>query len=48
MKKSLTHINKSLTFEVSDLGYRAGAIGVAMLAVKDLFEVEHLQPIKFV
>lgn len=48
MKKSLTHINKSLTFEISDLGFRAGAIGVAMLAVKDLFEVEHLQPIKFV
>jgi len=29
-------------------GVRAGAMGVAILAVKDLFEVEHLNPTAFI
>ncbi len=48
MKQSLTHINKSVQFEISTLGFKAGAIGVAMLSVKDLFEVEHLNPTAYV
>ncbi len=48
MKHSLTHINKNIQFEVSSLGFKAGAIGVAMLAVKDLFEVDHLNPTAYV
>ncbi len=48
MKQSLTHINKDVQFELSTLGFRAGAIGVAMLAVRDLFEVDHLNPTAYV
>jgi len=48
MKQSLTHINKNVQFEISSLGFKAGAIGVTMLAVKDLFEVEHLNPTAYV
>jgi glucokinase-like ROK family protein len=48
MKQSLTHINKNIEFEISSLGFKAGAIGVAILVVKDLFEVEHLNPAAYV
>jgi len=48
MKYSLPHINKDVKFEISTLGVRAGAMGVAILAVKDLFEVEHLNPTAFI
>lgn len=48
MKQSLRHINKSVQFEISSLGFKSGAIGVAMLAVKDLFEVEHLNPTAYI
>jgi len=48
MKQSLVHISKKVEFHISELGFKAGAIGVAMLAVKDLFEVEHLNPTAYV
>ncbi len=48
MKYSMTHLNKNLEFVVSDLGTIAGALGVAMLEAKELFEVEHLNPTAFV
>ena len=48
IKHSLTHINKNVQLEVSSLGFKAGALGVALLAVKDLFEVDHLNPAAYV
>lgn len=48
MKYSMTHLNKNIKFEMSKLGTVAGALGVAMLEAKDLFEVEHLNPTAFV
>lgn len=48
IKQSLIHLNKNVRFVASKLGYKAGALGVAMLAAKDLFEVEHLNPTAYV
>lgn len=45
---SMDHINENIVFEKSELGYRAGALGVGVLAARDLFEVEHLNPQAFV
>jgi len=44
MKYSMTHINDNLEFTTSQLGTKAGALGVAMLEAQELFEVEHLNP----
>jgi hypothetical protein len=33
---------------LSRLGSKAGALGVAMLAARDIFEVDHLNPSAFV
>lgn len=43
-KLSLTQLNKNVEFITSSLGTNAGALGVAMLATSDLFEVDHLNP----
>lgn len=45
-----SHVNLSagIEFSVSTLGTRAGALGVAMLAARDIFEVDHLNPSAFV
>ncbi len=48
MKYSMTHLNKNIRFEVSNLGTVAGALGVAMLEARELFEVEHLNPTAYV
>ena len=44
LKQSLVPLAKGVEFVLSDLGTRAGALGVAMLAARDFFEVEHLNP----
>ena len=43
-KLSLSQLNKNVEFITSSLGSNAGALGVAMLAASDLFEVDHLNP----
>lgn len=48
LKQSLIQLNKNVEFTISGLGPNAGALGVAMLAARDLFEVEHLNPTAFV
>lgn len=48
LKQSMIHVNKNVRFITSKLGHKAGALGVAMLAAKDLFEVEHLNPAAYV
>ncbi|RJP62789.1 MAG: ROK family transcriptional regulator [Ignavibacteriales bacterium] len=48
LKQSLVHLNKNVKFVPSELGWKAGALGVAMLAARDLFEVEHLNPTAYV
>lgn len=48
LKQSLTQLNRNVEFTISDLGTKSGALGVAMLAARDLFEVEHLNPTAFV
>lgn len=48
MKFSLTHLNRNTRFVVSQLGYKAGALGVAFLASNELFEVDYLNPSAFV
>ncbi len=48
LKQSLVQLNHDVRFVVSELGTNAGALGVAMLAAKDIFEVEHLNPSAYV
>lgn len=48
MKYSMTHINENLEFVTSNLGTKAGALGVAMLEAQKLFEVDHLNPQAYV
>ncbi len=48
LKQSLTQLNRNVEFTVSSLGTKSGALGVAMLAARDLFEVDHLNPTAFV
>jgi glucokinase-like ROK family protein len=44
MKKSVLPLASGVEFVISNLGAKAGTLGVAMLAARDLFEVEHLNP----
>lgn len=48
MKQSMVHLNRNVKFVTSKLGYKAGALGVAMLAARDIFEVDHLNPAAYV
>lgn len=48
LQHSLAQLGRDVRFELSPLGTKAGALGVAMLAARDLFEVEHLNPSAFV
>ncbi|MBN2416869.1 ROK family transcriptional regulator [bacterium] len=45
---SMDHVNDNVAFALSRLGHRSGALGVGVLAARDLFEVEHLNPKAFV
>jgi glucokinase-like ROK family protein len=47
-KLSLVQLVNGVEFTTSTLGVNAGALGVAMLATRDIFEVEHLNPTAFV
>jgi glucokinase-like ROK family protein len=47
-QRSLVPLSREVRFVISPLGARAGALGVAMLAARDLFEVEHLNPTAYV
>ena len=48
MKLSLVQLGNGVEFTTSTLGVKAGALGVAMLATRDIFEVEHLNPPAYV
>jgi len=48
VRQSLVQLNRGVKFAISELGVNAGALGVAMLAAEDLFEVEHLNPTAYV
>jgi glucokinase-like ROK family protein len=48
IKYSHSQLNKNINFVVSDLGFKAGALGVASLAANELFEVEQLSPLGYV
>jgi N-acetylglucosamine repressor len=47
-QQSHVKIGRDVKFVISQLGSKAGALGVAMLAARDLFEVEHLNPSAYV
>jgi glucokinase-like ROK family protein len=44
MRKSVLPLASGVEFVLSNLGAKAGTLGVAMLAARDLFEVDHLNP----
>lgn len=44
LRKSLVPLSTGVEFILSELGAKAGTLGVATLAARDLFEVEHLNP----
>ncbi len=48
LKHSLIHLNRYTEFTVSKLGHNAGAMGVAMLAARSLFEIELLNPSAYI
>ncbi|MDR3628594.1 MAG: ROK family protein, partial [Ignavibacteriaceae bacterium] len=48
MKHSLVQLNKNVKFVTSNLGNKAGALGVAMYLARDLFDVDHLNPTAYV
>jgi len=48
VKSSHSQLSKDLKFIVSDLGFKAGALGVAMLVNKELFDIDHLTPWAYV
>lgn len=48
VQHSLVQLSRDVEFLISPLGAQAGSLGVAMLAARDLFEVEHLNPSAFV
>ena len=48
VKHSLGQLARNVAFTISTLGTKAGALGVGMLAARDLFEVDHLNPSAFV
>ncbi len=47
-KNAHVKLQESVEFAISTLGMRAGALGVAMLATRDIFEVDHLNPSAYV
>lgn len=47
-KYALLPLGNNVEFVISSLGPKSGALGVAMLAMRDLFEVDHLNPSSFV
>ena len=48
MRYSHVMLNRDVQFVVSGLGPTAGALGVAMLAARDIFDVERLNPSAYV
>jgi len=48
LQHSMPRLSREVEFLISPLGAKAGSLGVAMLAARDLFEVEHLNPSAFV
>ncbi len=48
MKHSLVQLNRNVQFVTSNLGNKAGALGVAIYLAMDLFDVEHLNPSAYV
>ena len=48
IKNSHVKLHPGVEFTVSTLGTKAGALGVAMMAARDIFEVEHLNPSAYV
>jgi N-acetylglucosamine repressor len=44
LKQSYVPLSNGVEFLISRLGGNAGALGVAMLATRDIFEVDHLNP----
>lgn len=48
IRNSHMKLHGSVNFTISTLGTKAGALGVAMLAARDIFEVEHLNPSAYV
>jgi predicted NBD/HSP70 family sugar kinase len=47
-QRSHVQLSRNVRFVLSRLGSKAGALGVAMLAARDIFEVDHLNPSAFV
>ncbi len=48
MKHSHVKLNCDVKFAISNLGNKAGALGVAVYLAEDLFDVEHLNPSAYV
>jgi glucokinase-like ROK family protein len=48
VKRSLSQLNSNVVFSRSNLGKYGGALGVATLAARDLFEIEHLNPAAYI
>ena len=48
MKHSLVQLNREVKFVISQLGNKAGALGVAVYLAEDLFDVERLNPSAYV
>jgi predicted NBD/HSP70 family sugar kinase len=48
LRHSMLRLQHNVDFVTSPLGARAGSLGVAMLAARDVFEVEHLNPSAYV
>ena len=48
VKRSLSQLNNNVIFSRSNLGKYGSALGVAMLAARDLFEIEHLNPAAYI
>lgn len=48
LRIALPQLGRGVEFTLSTLGTNAGALGAAMLATRDLFEVEHLNPTAYV
>lgn len=48
LKRSLIPLHDNLEIVISNLGPKAGALGVASLALRDFIEVEHLNPSAYV
>jgi N-acetylglucosamine repressor len=48
LKNSLVPVNRNVKFVISDLGSKAGALGVAVYLAEDLFDVERFNPSAYV